>query len=138
MGKKIAFLAFGLVFGFSLSRVGASNFDMIYHMFTGENLALIGVMAIAIAIGWLGMRLLKLTGPLARNGERITVRTKTLGRWSWAGALLFGLGWGISGACPGTVLAQVGEGKVLGVFTFLGMIGGTYLYALLKERATDL
>ena len=138
MTKKIGFLAFGLVFGFALSRVGASNFDLIYGMFTGIDLTLAGVMGVAIVVGWIGMRILQLTRSAALNRETIAVKSKSLGSWSLAGALLFGLGWGMSGACPGTVLAQVGEGKGLGILTFFGMIFGTYIYALLKESRSDL
>ena len=68
------------------------------------------------------------------RGDPVQAKTKSLHRGTVIGGVIFGLGWGISGACPGTVLAQLGEGKVLAVFTFTGIIAGTYLYAILFPR----
>ena len=140
MTKKIGFLGFGMLFGFALSRVGASEFDLIFGMFTGQNLKLAWVILFAIAVAYVGMQFLigkKGKGKTA-YGEQIKISHKTLGKWSLLGAIFFGIGWGMAGACPGTVLAQVGEGKVLGLFTMTGMIVGTYLYAMLKENNSDL
>lgn len=138
MKKKTGFLGFGLIFGFALSRVGASDFNLIFDMFVLDNLKLPGVMLTAIIVGFIGMRLLARQKAGTRSGEPLKISEKKLGKWGLAGALLFGLGWGMSGACPGTVLAQLGEGKLLGFATFAGMILGTYIYALLKERIAEL
>jgi len=138
MNKKICFLFFGIYFGFALSRVGASEYDLIYGMFTGTDLTLAWVMIAAIITGHIGMRLLKMHSGKTRKNEPIDLSIKPLKPTSFLGGALFGIGWGISGACPGTVLAQLGEGKILGFFTAAGMVIGTYLYALLKERYSDL
>jgi len=138
MSKKPGFLLFGIIFGFALSRVGASEYDLIYGMFTGRDLTLAWVMITAILVGAVGMQIIKRLARPVRSGEPLKISHKKLGRFSLFGAALFGIGWGISGACPGTVLAQLGEGKVLGLFTFLGMICGTYIYARLKETRPDL
>ncbi len=134
MKRKLLFLFFGLCFGFALSRVGAADFDLIYGMFTGADLKLAWVMITAIAVGFLGMHLLQAGGMRTFGGEAIKVDKKPLSWKNAAGGLVFGLGWGISGACPGTVLAQLGEGKLLAFFTVAGLIAGTYLFALLVER----
>lgn len=136
MRGKLGFLGFGILFGFALSRVGAGEFDLIFKMFTGEELKLAWVILVAIFVAHLGMRFLasKKMKLRTKSGAPIDISHKKLGQWSLLGAVLFGIGWGISGACPGTVLAQVGEGKLLGVFTMAGMIVGTYFYALLKEK----
>jgi uncharacterized membrane protein YedE/YeeE len=134
MKKNLSFLGFGLLFGFALSRVGASDFNLIFDMFVLDNLKLPGVMLMAILVGFIGMRILTRWKASMRSGEPLKISEKKLGKWGLAGALVFGLGWGMSGACPGTVLAQLGEGKLLGFATFAGMILGTYIYALLKQR----
>jgi uncharacterized membrane protein YedE/YeeE len=43
------------------------------------------------------------------------------------GSILFGVGWAASGTCPGTSLAQIGEGRFAGAITFLGILLGSYL-----------
>ncbi|MFP4200546.1 MAG: DUF6691 family protein [Clostridia bacterium] len=133
MRGATTFLLLGGIFGFALSRVGASEYDLIYGMFTGTDLTLAWVMIMAIAVGHLGMRLLNALGGNTRRGEKIEVKAKPL-RWGTIfGGLMMGVGWGLSGACPGTVLAQLGEGKILALATVLGLISGTYFYALLVE-----
>ena len=138
MNKKLGFLGFGTLFGFTLSRVGASDYDLIVGMFVGNDYTLVGVILTAIFVGAIGMQVLKRTKQRTRSGELLKISHKTLGPWSLLGAAIFGLGWGISGACPGTVLTQLGEGKIYGFFTFAGMIIGTYIYARLKEKHESL
>ena len=135
MKKNGQYLLFGSVFGFTLSRVGASDYDLIFRMFTGEDLKLAYVIITAIVTAGIGMRVLKRTGSVGRDGKPITISKKPLDiRKNILGGAVFGLGWAISGACPGTVLAQVGEGKLLGMATMLGMVLGTYFYALMAEK----
>ena len=138
MNKKIGFLGFGALFGFTLSRVGASDYSLITGMFIGKDLKIAWVIITAIIIGAVGMQILKRVEKPVRSGEALKISHKKLGRFSLLGGAVFGLGWGITGACPGTVLAQLGEGKIFGFFTFLGMICGTYIYALLKEKNAEL
>ncbi len=138
MSKKLGFLGFGTLFGFVLSRVGASEYDLIFGMFTGQDYTLAWVMLTAILVGFIGMRFLQGRKQQTKSGEALKISHKKLGKWSLWGAALFGMGWGITGACPGTVLAQLGEGKVFGFFSFSGMIFGTYLYARLKEKNSEL
>lgn len=138
MNKNIGFLLFGIFFGFTLSRVGASEYDLIVGMFLGKDYTLVGVIAVAIIVGAIGMQALKRYTKPVRSGEALKISYKEIKKWSLLGAAIFGLGWGITGACPGTVLAQVGEGKIFGFFTFAGMICGTYIYARLKEKYPEL
>ncbi len=138
MGKKIGFLGFGTLFGFALSRVGASDFNLIFGMFTGQDLKLVWVILTAVVVGFIGMRVLRLRAKQTISGQPLKISYKKLGHWSLMGGALFGIGWGLAGACPGTVLAQLGEGKIFALFTFTGMIYGTYIYARLKENNTEL
>ena len=138
MSKNVQYLIFGTIFGFVLSRVGASDYDLIFKMFTAEDLKLAYVIITAILTAGVSMRLLARLGMKGRDGAPITVSKKPLQvRKNILGGTIFGLGWAISGACPGTVLAQVGEGKLLGLVTMLGMILGTFLYAVLAERQKE-
>lgn len=137
MVKKTGYLLTGIFFGFTLSRSGASDYNFIYHMFTGENLKLALLMGTAIVVGAIGMMVLKALGNKDIRGREIKINRKPLNKHTVIGGILFGVGWAVSGACPGTVLAQIGEGKVLGLFAFLGMLFGTYLYALMASSDTQ-
>jgi len=135
--KKTGFLLAGIFFGFVLSRSGASDYNYIYYMFTGENLKLALLMGTAIVVGAIGMMVLKALGNKDIQGGEIAINRKPLNKNTVIGGILFGVGWAVSGACPGTVLVQIGEGKVLGLFTFLGMLFGTYLYVLMASLDTN-
>ncbi len=134
MVKKIGYLLAGIFFGFVLSRSGASDYNFIHQMFTGENLKLALLMGTAIVTGAIGMQLVRLSGNKDVKGNDIRINKKPLNKYTVIGGAVFGLGWAVTGACPGTVLAQLGEGKLLGLFTFLGMLFGTFLYAVLAEK----
>lgn len=138
MDKRIGFLGFGTLFGFALSRVGASEYDLIIGMFLGIDYKIAAVIITAIIVGAVGMQILKKFAQPVKSGEQLKISYKELKRWSLLGAAVFGFGWGITGACPGTVLAQIGEGKILGLFTLAGMLCGTYIYARLKEKHPEL
>jgi len=131
--QKAAFLLMGVYFGFVLCRTGVSDFRLIYEFFTGINFTLAGVMGVAIATAFAGMRILKVKNKTLQ-GEPLKIDYKGLHRLSLLGAAIFGLGWGMTGSCPGTVLVQLGEGKIPALFTFAGLGTGTWLYAFLLEK----
>jgi len=133
--RKASFFLAGIYFGFVLSRSGVSDFRLIYGFFTGGDFTLAGVMITAIITAHAGMRIL-LTRGKTLTGEPLKIDYKGLHRLSLAGAALFGIGWGMSGSCPGTVLVQIGEGKVPALFTFSGIVAGTWLYALLLDAGS--
>lgn len=132
-GKKILWLIFGLFFGMALSQVGASDFARIYGMFRLTDLTLYGVIGSAVIVGGLGMQLLQKHGK-SRDGSPLAIDKAKLTWRHLLGGLIFGAGWAMTGACPGTVATQLGEGKILAFFTFAGILFGTWLYARAVER----
>jgi uncharacterized membrane protein YedE/YeeE len=68
------------------------------------------------------------------DGEAITFHPKTFNKGQVIGGLMFGLGWGITGACPGPLFAQIGAGATAIVVTLLSAIAGTWVYGLLREK----
>lgn len=138
MKKNLSFLGFGMLFGFALSRVRASDYNYIYNMFTGTDLTLALVIVSAIIVGAVGMRLLAMNQYRGFRGQPIEVNKKELTKYTALGGAIFGIGWGMSGACPGTLMAQIGEGSLMGLVTLTGAILGTYAYAMLKEKVKDL
>ncbi len=91
-------------------------------MFTGEYLKLALLMGTASVTGAIGMQGLRLAGSRDVTGKAIPISRKPLNQYTIPGGILFGLGWAVTGACPGTVLAQGGEGKLLGVLSLPGMV----------------
>ena len=68
------------------------------------------------------------------SGERVVFHPKTFHKGQVYGGLLFGLGWAITGACPGPLFAQIGSGYVAVLVTLLSAIGGTWVYGAVREK----
>ncbi|MDQ7825334.1 MAG: YeeE/YedE thiosulfate transporter family protein [Candidatus Eremiobacteraeota bacterium] len=128
----------GVLFGFILSRVGATSYNYIQKMFLLIDLHLMGVIGLAVVVGALGIQVIKRTRMKAIDGKEIQVQPKEGHRGIIAGGLIFGVGWALTGSCPGTILSQIGEGKLAALFTFAGMLAGTYLFGVLSPRLARL
>ncbi len=127
-------LIFGVLFGFVLSRIGATDYDAIAGMFKLTDLHLMGVIGGAVALSALGFALLRRKAARSLNGEPITLSPKPMTRWLVAGSLMFGVGWALSGTCPGTALAQLGEGRWAALATIAGILLGSYLVEFRSAR----
>jgi len=132
------YVLFGAVFGFILSRAGATRPEAISGMFLLSDLHLVGVIGVAIAVAGVGFRLLRRSGVRSRGGEPLEVKPKPMVPGLVWGSALFGVGWALSGVCPGTALAQVGEGQLAGVVVVLGILGGVWLKARASRPAGPL
>jgi len=124
----LLYLAFGAAFGFALSRAGATDYDTIIAMFRGRDLHLAGVMAVAIATSAVGLLMVRRNARRALIGSAIEVQPKPFHRTILPAGLVFGVGWALTGVCPGTALAQLGELKPYALFTVAGILAGTYAY----------
>ena len=94
------------------------------------------MIATAAGVGIVGVALLKRFRPHTAFGAKpIAFKGKPYKRDLGPGSLLFGMGWGIAGACPGTALVMAGEGKLGALFTIAGIGLGTYLYGWYRSRA---
>lgn len=117
----------GALFGYILQRVGATDYDAIALMFLLEDLHLAGVIGVAVMVNvlifaWLRRQRGALVGVAAAIVE------KPMKPGLVVGAAVFGAGWALTGTCPGTALAQLGEGKLMAVFTVVGILIGTWAY----------
>jgi uncharacterized protein len=117
-------LVIGACFGIALLRSGASDFDAMERMFLFEDAHLFALAAMTTLASAAGIWFL-LRSPVA-SGVRVLRRG--VHRGSVLGAVLFGVGWGLSGSCPGTVLAQLGSGHVVAFATLAGVFGGNWLF----------
>ncbi|MGV6818855.1 MAG: DUF6691 family protein [Thiotrichales bacterium] len=126
---KYRFLLFGIVFGFLLSRAGATQFELMAELFLFKDLHLLWVIATAVIVGILGFQLLRRFGNrVIFTGEPMSFKGRPMRRGMLFGALIFGAGWGLTGTCPGAAPAMLGEGKIMVLIPLLGMFAGTYLF----------
>jgi len=123
----------GTMFGLLLSRSGAADYDYIQAMFRLENVQLFGIIGTAIAVTAPGLWLLQRRGRTL-TGAPLVVTRKPLHPGNVVGGVLFGVGWSITGMCPGPILVNIGEGKVYAVSALAGALVGASLFSSLYER----
>lgn len=136
--KRGLYLILGLVFGFLLSRAGATTPQFYAELFLFQDMQLLWVMGTASVVGIIGVFLMRrLQTRTIIGGHAIVFEGKPWKPGLILGSLIFGLGWGLSGACPGTVLAMLGEGRLTALFVIGGILVGTWLFGLQKSREQD-
>jgi len=128
-----AYVCFGTAFGFVLSRSGAADYDFIQGMFLLENFQLYGIIGSAVAVTAPGLWLLKRAGRTA-SGRPLRVTPKPRHPGNVLGGLLFGVGWSITGMCPGPILVNLGEGKLYALGALAGVLTGAALFGELYPR----
>ncbi len=132
--KKYIFMLFGILFGFILSRAGATTYDFYAKLFLFQDLQLLWVIATAATVGMVGVAILKsLQARSILDGQPLSFAGKPYTKSLIVGSLIFGLGWGFASACPGTALVMLGEGKLGALFTIVGIVMGTYLFGLRRS-----
>jgi glucose-1-phosphate adenylyltransferase len=68
------------------------------------------------------------------DGEQVILTPKPYNKGVIIGGLIFGLGWAITGACPGPLFAQIGSGYTVIIVTFLSAVAGTWVYGYFQDK----
>ena len=102
----LLYLALGTIFGFVLSRSGAADYSYVQAMFLFDNLQLYGIIGTAVVLTAPGLWWIQRRGRTLL-GAAVRVERKPMHRGTVAGGVLFGIGWSITGMCPGPILVDV-------------------------------
>lgn len=117
-------LSLGAVFGAALLRTGAADFDAMERMFLFEEGHLFLLALVTTVVAVIGTFALS----KSRFSDGVRAVARPIQRGSIAGGVIFGVGWGLSGSCPGTVLAQLGSGHVVAGVTLVGVLLGNVVF----------
>jgi uncharacterized protein len=134
--ELVAYFGFGIVLGIIFTKSEVLSWFRIQEMFRFGGFHMYGVLATAVATSMLSVALIRRFDARTVAREEIRIPPKTLGRGTryWAGGSLFGIGWALTGACPGPIFALIGNGiGVFAVVLFFAVIG-MWLYGHLRER----
>lgn len=133
--KFLKFLLVGIVFGIILVKSEAVSWYRIYEMFRFESFHMYGIIGTAITTGIILLLITKKFKFKNIEGGLMNVPDKEKGLTRYIlGGTLFGLGWALSGACPGPMYILVGTGVFTMLIVILGAILGTYVYGVLKDK----
>jgi len=127
------YVLMGTIFGFVLSRSGAADYNYIQGMFLLEEFQLYGIIGTAVVVTAPGLYLLKRYGKTL-SGAPISFERKPGHRGNIYGGFLFGVGWSITGMCPGPILVNIGEGKLYALAALAGTLIGAGAFGSLYPR----
>jgi uncharacterized membrane protein YedE/YeeE len=131
---NLKYLAVGWLFGIVFVKAEIISWFRIQEMFRLQSFHMYGVIGGAVLVGMLSVALIKKYKIKTIYGEAIEFHPKTFNKGQIIGGLIFGLGWAMTGACPGPLFAQIGIGESVILVTLLSAVAGTWVYGLLRSR----
>ena len=135
--SPVWFVGAGMALGILFMKSEVLSWYRIQEMFRFDSFHMYGVIAGALATAMVSVQVIKRFEVHAWNGEPIQVPDKApspTGVRYWGGGTLFGLGWGLLGACPGPMFALLGAGVTPILVAILAAMAGTWVYAAVQTR----
>ena len=132
--KYFKYLVLGTLFGIILTKSEVISWFRIQEMFRFQAFHMYGVIGSAIVVGLISIQLIKRNHLKSMDGKPIVIADKKFNHGVWIGGFIFGLGWAITGACPGPLFAQLGSGVGSAAVLILAALAGTWTYSALREK----
>jgi uncharacterized membrane protein YedE/YeeE len=126
--RKVAFLLLGIVFGVTLYKAEIISWYRIQEMFRFHSFHMYGVMGSAIATAMVGVAIWQ------RWRGQGPVVPRPFQHGTWIGGILFGMGWALTGACPGPLWIHVGAGTEVMLIAIAAALLGVVVYAFLDRK----
>lgn len=133
--RGLKFIIAGLIFGVVMSKSNAISWYYIQDMFRFNSFHMYGIIGTAVILGALVTFLIKKFRIHDFQGNPIifTPKEKSVSRYI-IGGTIFGLGWALTGACPGPMFVNIGHQYWAIIIAVVGAVAGTYLYGVIKDK----
>ena len=132
--QRILYTFAGIVFGVLLVKSEVISWFRIQEMFRFQNFHMYGVIGSAVLVGMVSIFLIKKFNIKTIHGDKINIRTHQFSKGQIYGGLCFGIGWALTGACPGPIFAQIGTGVTVFVVVLISAIAGTWVYGRFRAK----
>lgn len=132
--KNFSSLLLGILFGIILTKSEVVSWFRIQKMFRFQEAHMYLIIGSAVVVGAISLLIIKRFHMKTLSGEEIQIREKPYNKGVVAGGIIFGMGWAITGACPGPIYAQIGSGAYMALVTFVAALVGAYLYAFFQPK----
>ena len=134
LASNIKYLAMGMLFGIIAVKSEIISWYRIQEMFRLQSFHMYGVIGTAVVTGAISVWMIRKFHLKTIQGEEVIIHKKNFHWGNVIGGLIFGLGWAITGACPGPLFAQIGSGFLVVIVTLLSTVAGTWVYGLLQQK----
>lgn len=135
MLQTIKYLLAGAAFGIIMIKSEAASWFRIFEMFQFDSFHMYGIIGSALFVGVIGHQLIKRNNLKSISGEPITISPKAKGWKNYLfGGIVFGLGWGLAGACPGPIFTLIGAGFIPLIVVLIFALLGTFTYGMLRSK----
>ena len=132
--RLVKFLILGFIFGIILTKSEVISWFRIQEMFRFQAFHMYGIIGSAIVVGGISLQIIKRMQAKTINGESIKITSKPFTWGNVIGGTIFGLGWAMTGACPGPLYALIGNGLwVIGVSVIFALFG-VWVYGFFQSK----
>ncbi|WGQ11699.1 YeeE/YedE thiosulfate transporter family protein [Pedobacter gandavensis] len=133
--KSLKYILAGILFGIIMSKSEAVSWFRIQEMFRFQSFHMYGIIGTAVVLGVIAVFLIKKFHLKDSENQPIVFSEKNKQYKKYIiGGIIFGLGWALTGACPGPMFVNLGYGYLTMAIVIFGALLGTYLYGLLKDK----
>src|SRR5450631_580960 len=133
--KTIKYIVTGILFGIIMTKSEAVSWYRIQEMFRFQSIFMYGIIGSAVITGIVVVALINRFRLKDSSGNAIAFDAKDK-RWKkyLFGGTIFGIGWALTGACPGPVFVLLGQGYTVMIMVIAGALAGTLVYGQLHDR----
>jgi uncharacterized membrane protein YedE/YeeE len=118
-----------------MTKSEAISWFRIQEMFRFQSFHMYGIIGTAVAVGVVAVQLIKRFKLRDIAGNPIIFNPKDMSWWRYlGGGTIFGLGWAMTGACPGPMFVNFGYGYTMMILIILGSLLGTFMYGVLRSK----
>jgi uncharacterized protein len=132
--RKFIYLLIGIFFGIILIQSEVSSWYRIQEMFRFQSFHMYGVIISGIIVATIGKFFLRRSKLKTSTGKEIVAGQKKFHKGLIIGGVLFGIGWGLTGVCPGPLYALMGKGLYPLIILFICALTGTWVYSFFREK----
>ena len=133
--KKLLFLPVGILFGITMFKSEAISWYRIQEMFLFDSFHMYGIFGVTVVLGVIMHFVLKKIGAKNIEGQELEFKDKPKTYTaSIIGGSIFGLGWALTGACPGPIYVLIGSGYFGFIIVLIAALLGALIYGALKSK----
>lgn len=134
MKRNILYLLIGVIFGIALFKGEAVSWYRMQEMFRFQGFQIFGIFMTAVPVAAISILLMKKFKVKTLDGDLIQTPVKKFHMGNVYGSLLFGIGWGVTGLCPGPIYVQIGSGATVAIISLICALAGTWVYSYFRDK----